>query len=174
MYLHEAWVIYQLNPLHEGKKFQIFTTLIFYELYLESSPREHNLLCELYSFDFILEHDTLWNPNTLVGDIHLKYFMSFIQNQIKWEFDMKFLIQCEFLCELHVREDHHTVVEMFNSHEEILMEKEKAKVYRFNKRKTLRDFEEINNTTTVAALVVSDKRGHMSFAEERSHGLSIL
>ena len=59
VYLHEAWVIYQLNPLHEGKKFQIFTTLIFYELYLESSPREHNLLCELYSFDFIWEHDTL-------------------------------------------------------------------------------------------------------------------
>ena len=81
------------------------------------------MLFELYSFDSILERNTLWNPNTIVGDIHLRSFMSFIQNQIKWELDIKFLIHYEFLSELHVREDHHIDVEMFNSHEEILMEK---------------------------------------------------
>lgn len=65
------------------------------------------------------------------------------------------------LFELHVRVEHHIIVEMFNNHEEVLIEKETLKVFKFNQRTNLRDFEEIKKIATLATLTTSNRRWNM-------------
>lgn len=54
---------------------------------------------------------------------------------------MKFLDQCESLSELHVRDEHHLVIELFNNHEEILMQNKQWNIYKFNQREAIKYFE---------------------------------
>lgn len=95
MYLHEQWVGLQMIRLNNNKKFMMGNVDDFVDIYNDSSTREKDLLCELYQFKFFLEHELEWNPNPVVGDIQLRAFSSFIQNQIKWEIGMKFFYKLE-------------------------------------------------------------------------------
>lgn len=44
-----------------------------------------NLLCELYLHNFVFPTNTVWNPYHFVGDINLRAFQSYLQNEIQRE-----------------------------------------------------------------------------------------
>lgn len=45
---------------------------------------DHNILCELYFFNFIPIDNSTWNPNSCVRDVNLRALMSYITNLIQW------------------------------------------------------------------------------------------
>lgn len=66
MYLHEQWIDFGICMLSVGKFFEIHSISYFIEIYGESSPREKDLLREIYQLNFFLDHETEWNPNLVV------------------------------------------------------------------------------------------------------------
>jgi hypothetical protein len=72
-----------MRSLIVGRTSNILNPTQFLEAYASSSEEDQNVMCELYQYDFILSHDRGWNPNPFVGDIELRYFASFIKNQLE-------------------------------------------------------------------------------------------
>lgn len=70
-------VIYGLNP-------SIETLDEFFQVYQFSPLEVKNMLCEMYLHNFIVPNDPDWNSLLYIGEIHLRAFMSWIQNEVSW------------------------------------------------------------------------------------------
>ena len=83
VFLFEQMIMFQIKALKEGRPWQIVTPQ-FLETFTQSEFFEQNLLCELYLHDRACMMDTEANPVPHIGDIHLRSFTSFVNNNVRW------------------------------------------------------------------------------------------
>lgn len=76
--------MYQLSREFSSFCSSLLTPKEFLCAYETSSFVDKNLLCELYLHNYPIPVDTHWNPLMYIGNIQLKAFMSYIQNQNNW------------------------------------------------------------------------------------------
>ena len=78
MFLNERWTVFRLKQLAAGKPYKVDSPQVFIDIFFTVSGHEHDLLSELYLFNFLLPNYVRWNPNPYVGDVQLGDFFSFI------------------------------------------------------------------------------------------------
>lgn len=60
----------------------------FYNVYHTLSSWQNNFLCELYLHNFIIPQETEWIPLLYIGDVHLRAFMSWMHNEINYDWQL--------------------------------------------------------------------------------------
>ena len=75
----------------------------FLSLYKTLDEEDDNILCEMYQHDLVLSGKSKWNMNPYVGDVQLRVFTSFMNNQIKWIKAMSFVWQDENMGGLNLK-----------------------------------------------------------------------
>jgi hypothetical protein len=76
---------FRIKQLVVGRIHKITSPKDFIDVFFNVGDREHNLLCELYLFNFLLHNHLRWNHNPFVWHVQLRVFSSFIYGFIQWK-----------------------------------------------------------------------------------------
>jgi len=85
MFLTERLAFFQVKAIRNGRPHEVCTPQQFVKTFTEASVNEQNLLCELYLHNEAMPEDRKLNLIPLVGDIHIRAFVSFLANQLTWK-----------------------------------------------------------------------------------------
>ena len=96
----------QARALALGVMFYINTIDQFLALYKCLKEPYKNILCELYNHDLIVTGYSGLDHNPYVGDVQIRAFASFMQNQIKWNKSMAFVERAKKIKCLRLRGEH--------------------------------------------------------------------
>lgn len=81
LYLKELHLSYKISSELSGLNSSLMTPEEFINAYNTSSPKQKNLLCEFYIHNYVVPYTLQWNPLLSIGDVHLREFMFYIQNE---------------------------------------------------------------------------------------------
>ena len=84
-YLKEQFLLFQLMMTIRDVNFEFKNAQDFYSMYQTLPSWKKNLLCELYLHNFIIPHETKWNPLLYIGDVHLRALMSWMHNEKNYD-----------------------------------------------------------------------------------------
>jgi hypothetical protein len=87
LFLMERLMWFQIKSVIEGKPHEVILSADFIKTFVASSTRDQHLLCEAYFHNEAIPENRLLNINPLVGDVQLRFFTSFLLNQIIWQGD---------------------------------------------------------------------------------------
>lgn len=93
----------------------------FFNAYRIASPKMKNLPCEFYLHNYAVTKDHEWNPILYVGDVQLREFMSWVQNEISWGQQHGVYRQLEFDIPLHVRDESNNLRDIYREWHRMLL-----------------------------------------------------
>lgn len=73
-----------MKAVEKGKPYKIHKASEFLETFKHASTKDQHFPCELYQHHIVVQEDRLTNLTPIVGDIQLKAFTSFVNNQVAW------------------------------------------------------------------------------------------
>ena len=85
IFLKEQFLLFQLMMTIRDIDCEFKNAQDFYNVYQTLPSWQKNFLCEIYLHNFIIPHETKWNPFLYIGDVHLKALMSQIHNEKNYD-----------------------------------------------------------------------------------------
>jgi hypothetical protein len=87
LFLMERLTFFQINSIKEGRPHAVLNRVDFVRTFVEASPMDQHLLCEVYRHNEAIPENRQLNLNPLVSDIQIRALTSFLNNQIIWQYD---------------------------------------------------------------------------------------
>ena len=81
----EQYLFFLLKVVKEGRPCKLDTPSTFLESFFQSDIPNQHLLCGLYLHEVFYFGDRIFNISPYVGDIQLRAFTSFVNNQVWWK-----------------------------------------------------------------------------------------
>lgn len=110
------YLFFQKNAQMNSKPSEISDPLTFLTTYSKFTHKEKNFLCGLHQHDILLFHESIYSSNHFVGDIKLRYFISFSSNQVDWDTIQK-AVENNFENNFWTMEEHSMTLEVIQNHQ---------------------------------------------------------
>jgi hypothetical protein len=120
IFLHEQLTLFKLKSIKEGRPYKMISASEFLETFSQSDFSDQHFLCELYLHEQACLLDIKFNLVPYVGDVQLRAFTYFVNNQEKWWNSFHTIQKNEGEATLWIRGEPHTPVTIFNIHRHLL------------------------------------------------------
>jgi len=120
IFLYEQLALFTMKALEKGRPYKIHKFREFLETFNHASIKDQHLLCELYLHHLVVKEDRLTNITPIVGDIQLRAFTYFVNNQFFWRNAFLFAQQNEQSSTLWVRGEPLDIPTYLDDYQEIL------------------------------------------------------
>lgn len=85
LFLVECLAFFQIKVINDGRTHELSRPKQFVKTFAEASTSDQHLLCELYLHNYAIPENRKLNLNSLIGNVQLREFVSFLANQITWQ-----------------------------------------------------------------------------------------
>jgi len=143
LYLRDQWLQFQINALAQRGISQVQDPQQFTELCNISSSGDKAKLAEFYLHNLVLPNVAAWDPNTVLGDMQLMAFASWLNHEDKRVAEVKEVMNREFHEPLLIRVDPGDPTTLISAHQHLSTNPQALPKYMDQQAQVIAHFEDM-------------------------------
>ena len=143
LYLRDQWLQYQINALAQRGISQLQDPQQFTALCNSSSSKDKAKLSEFYLHNLALPNVTTWDPNTVVGDMQLMSFSSWLNHEEKRATEVKEVTDRELHEPLLIRAEPGDPTALISAHQHLATNPQTLLKYMDQQAQAIAHFEDM-------------------------------